>query len=134
MPTSGWRRLRWWRRADPEWRYVNLRRYTLRLEHSIDAATQWAVFEPNGEELWARLRHTVADLLTAEWQKGSLVGTKPDHAFFVRCDRATMTQDDIDAGRVILLVGFAPAKPAEFEIIRIGQWTADASPDRDDDD
>lgn len=111
--------------SDPEWKYVNLRRYFIYLEHSLDRGTQWTVFEPNGEPLWANVRHTIEDFLFNEWQSGALVGTKPEEAFFVRCDRSTMTQNDLDEGRLICLVGVAPLRPAEFVIIRIGRWTAD---------
>jgi phage tail sheath protein FI len=113
--------------SDPEWKYVNIRRYFIYLEHSIDRGTQWAVFEPNGDELWAGLRRAIADFLLDEWQQGALLGRKPEEAFFVRCDRSTMTQDDLDDGRLVCLVGVAPLKPAEFVIIRIGRWTADHS-------
>jgi phage tail sheath protein FI len=112
--------------SDPEWKYVNVRRYFLYLEASIDRVTQWAVFEPNGEALWANIRSTVSDFLYNEWVSGALLGTKPDEAFFVRCDRSTMTQNDLDNGRLICLVGVAALKPAEFVIFRIGQKTADA--------
>jgi len=112
--------------SDPEWKYVNVRRYFNYLEASIDRGTQWAVFEPNGERLWANVRTTIADYLYNEWVTGALLGSKPDQAFFVRCDRSTMTQNDLDNGRLICLVGVAALKPAEFVIFRIGQKTADA--------
>jgi phage tail sheath protein FI len=112
--------------SDPEWKYVNIRRYFLYLEASIDRGTQWAVFEPNGEALWANVRNTVSDYLYNEWVSGALLGTKPEEAFFVHCDRSTMTQNDLDNGRLICLVGVAAIKPAEFVIFRIGQKTADA--------
>ena len=111
--------------SDPEWKYLNVRRYFAYVEHSVDKATQWAVFEPNGEQLWANMRRSIEDFLLNEWQSGALLGDKPDKAFFVRCDRSTMTQNDLDNGRLICLVGIAPLKPAEFVIFRIGQWTAD---------
>jgi len=111
--------------SDPEWKYVNVRRYFAYLEHSIDKGTQWAVFEPNGDPLWANVRRTIEDFLLNEWQGGALLGDKPEKAFFVRCDRSTMTQNDLDNGRLICLIGVAPVKPAEFAIFRIGQWTAD---------
>jgi hypothetical protein len=111
--------------SDPEWKYLNVRRYFAYLERSIDKGTQWAVFEPNGDALWANVRRTVEDFLLNEWQSGALLGDKPEKAFFVRCDRTTMTQNDIDNGRLICLIGVAPLKPAEFVIFRIGQWTAD---------
>lgn len=111
--------------SDPEWKYLNVRRYFAYLERSIDKGTQWAVFEPNGDALWANVRRTVEDFLLNEWQSGALLGDKPDKAFFVRCDRTTMTQNDLDNGRLVCLIGVAPLKPAEFVIFRIGQWTAD---------
>jgi uncharacterized protein len=110
---------------DPEWKYINLRRYFAFLEHSIDRGTQWVVFEPNGEALWANVRRTVEDFLFNEWQSGALQGTKPEQAYFVRCDRSTMTQNDLDNGRLVCLIGMATIRPAEFVIIRIGHWTAD---------
>jgi hypothetical protein len=112
--------------SDPEWKYVNVRRYFNYLEASIDRSTQWAVFEPNGERLWANVRQTIADFLYTEWKNGALLGSRPEEAFFVRCDRSTMTQNDLDNGRLICLVGVAAIKPAEFVIFRIGQKTADA--------
>jgi uncharacterized protein len=111
--------------SDPEWKYVNLRRYFAYLEHSIDRGTQWAVFEPNGEMLWANVRRTVVDFLFNEWVMGALLGDKPEQAFFVKCDRSTMTQNDLDNGRLVCLVGVAALRPAEFVIFRVGQWTAD---------
>jgi phage tail sheath protein FI len=112
--------------SDPEWKYVNVRRLFIYLEHSIDKSTQWAVFEPNNEALWANIRQAVSDFLLVTWRSGALMGTKPEEAFFVRCDRTTMTQNDLDNGRLICLIGVAPTYPAEFVIFRIGQWTADA--------
>jgi uncharacterized protein len=112
--------------SDPEWKYVNLRRYFAYLERSIDVGTQWAVFEPNGERLWANVRQTISDFLLNEFQMGALLGTKPENAFFVKCDRSTMTQNDLDNGRLVCLIGVAALRPAEFVIFRIGQWTADA--------
>jgi len=111
--------------SDPEWKYVNLRRYFAYLEHSIDKGTQWAVFEPNGPILWANIRRTVSDFLLNEFQNGALLGDKPETSYFVRCDRSTMTQNDLDNGRLVCLVGVAALRPAEFVIFRIGQWTAD---------
>ena len=112
--------------SDPEWKYVNVRRLFIYLEHSIDKSTQWAVFEPNNERLWANIRQTIEDFLLVTWRTGALMGTKPEEAYFVRCDRTTMTQNDLDNGRLICLIGVAPTYPAEFVIFRIGQWTADA--------
>jgi phage tail sheath protein FI len=114
--------------SDPEWRYVSVRRYFIYLEDSIDRGTQWTVFEPNGEGLWASVRATISDFLLAEFRKGALAGDTPEEAFFVRCDRATMTQDDLDDGRLVCVVGVAPLRPAEFVDIHIGRWTADHTP------
>jgi len=112
--------------SDPEWKYLNVRRYFAFLERSIDKGTQWAVFEPNGEELWGNVRATVEDFLFNEFQNNHLLGSKPAEAYFVRCDRTTMTQNDLDNGRLVCLVGVAPLRPAEFVIFRIGQKTADS--------
>ena len=111
--------------SNPLWKYVNVRRLFIFLEHSIDEGTQWVVFEPNDERLWARVS---ADrpLPARPVAQRRPVGTTPEEAFFVKCDRTTMTQDDIDNGRLICLIGVAPVKPAEFVIFRIGQKTADA--------
>ncbi len=111
--------------SDPEWKYVSVRRYFAYLEHSIDCGTQWAVFEPNGEALWSNVRRTIEDFLSTEWRSGALLGDKPEKAFFVKCDRSTMSQNDLDNGRLVCLIGVAALKPAEFVIFRIGQWTAD---------
>jgi len=112
--------------SDPEWKYVNVRRLFIYLEHTIDKGTQAAVFEPNNDQLWANVTQTVTDFLYLLWKNGALLGPKPEDAFFVRCDRTTMTQNDLDNGRLICLVGVAPVKPAEFVIFRVGQFTASA--------
>jgi phage tail sheath protein FI len=108
--------------SDPLWKYINVRRLFLFLEESIEEGTQWVVFEPNNEKLWARVRQTITQFLTRVWKDGALMGTTPEEAFFVKCDRTTMTQDDLDNGRLIVLIGVAPVKPAEFVIFRIAQW------------
>ncbi|OBF33700.1 hypothetical protein A5724_19310 [Mycobacterium sp. ACS1612] len=110
--------------SDPDWKYVNVRRLLIFIEASIDRGLQWVVFEPNSEPLWARVRRTITNFLLVVWRNGALEGTVPEEAFFVRCDRTTMTQTDIDNGRLIVQVGVAPVKPAEFVIVRIGLWTA----------
>ena len=112
--------------GDSEWMYVNVRRYFLYLERSIEKAMQWAVFEPNGDLLWANVRDTVDGFLFNEWSNGRMLGTEPKQAYFVRCDRSTMTQNDLDNGRLVCQIGVAPLRPAEFVIFRIGQKTADA--------
>jgi uncharacterized protein len=111
--------------SDSAWKYINVRRLFIFVEESIDEGTQWVVFEPNDEPLWARVRATITNFLISVWRSGALQGAKPDDAFFVKCDRTTMTQDDIDNGRLICLVGIAPVKPAEFVIVRIQQKTLD---------
>lgn len=111
--------------SDPEWKYVNVRRYFLYLERSIEKSTQWVVFEPNGERLWDNVRSTVEGFLYNEWRNGRLLGSDKT-AYFVRCDRSTMTQNDLDNGRLVCEIGVAALKPAEFVIFRIGQKTADA--------
>jgi phage tail sheath protein FI len=109
--------------SDPAWRYVPVRRLFIMIEESIDEATQWVVFEPNDEPLWARVRQSVTNFLITQWRIGALQGSTADEAFFVACDRTTMTQDDIDNGRLICVIGIAPVKPAEFVIFRIQQKT-----------
>ena len=108
--------------SDSPWKYINVRRLFLYLEESIERGTQWVVFEPNNEKLWDRVKQTITQFLTTAWKSGALLGTTPEQAFFVKCDRTTMTQDDIDNGRLICIIGVAPVKPAEFVIFRIAQW------------
>jgi hypothetical protein len=112
--------------SDSDWKYVNVRRLLIFIEASIDRGLQWVVFEPNAEPLWARVRRSISNFLTLVWRNGGLEGTKVEEAYFVKCDRTTMTQTDIDQGRLICLVGIAPVKPAEFVVVRIGLWTAHA--------
>jgi phage tail sheath protein FI len=111
---------------DPAWKYVNVRRLFIFLEESIDEGTQWVVFEPNAEPLWDRVRRSIESFLLTVWRNGALMGVKPEQAFYVKCDRTTMTQDDIDNGRLICYIGVAPVKPAEFVIFRIHQWALGA--------
>jgi uncharacterized protein len=115
--------------SDTDWKYVPVRRLFIYIEESLDQGTQWVVFEPNDEPLWARVRQSVSNFLTRVWRDGALMGQKVEQAFFVKCDRTTMTQDDIDNGRLIMIIGVAPVKPAEFVIIRIGQWAGGTAVD-----
>jgi hypothetical protein len=109
--------------SDTSLMYVNVRRYLIYLEHSIDQGTQWAVFENNGPSLWARVTDSIDSFLNNEFASGNLMGTSPSQSYFVRCDRTTMTQNAIDSGQLICLVGVALLKPAEFVIFRVGQMT-----------
>ena len=107
---------------DSVWKYVPVRRLAIFVEHSIDRGTQWAVFEPNDESTWVKVRRQCVVFLEGLFRQGALQGRTTDEAYFVRCGRDTMTQDDIDNGRLNLVIGIAPLKPAEFVIFRIGQW------------
>jgi uncharacterized protein len=107
----------------PEWRYLNVRRLFIFIEDSIKQGTQWVVFEPNAEPLWALVTQAITNFLDSVWRTGALEGVKQEEAFFVRCDRSTMTEDDIANGRLIVQIGIAPVKPAEFVIFRFRQKT-----------
>jgi phage tail sheath protein FI len=104
-----------------EWKYVPVRRTALYLEESLYRGTHWVVFEPNADPLWAQIRLNIGAFLHSLFLKGAFFGTTPKEAYFVKCDRETTTQDDINRGVVNILVGFAPLKPAEFVIIQIQQ-------------
>jgi phage tail sheath protein FI len=106
------------------WKYVSVRRLLIFLERSIYDGTQWVVFEANGKPLWERVTDAIRLFLRGQWRLGALLGATEDKAFFVKCDETTMTQDDIDNGRLICEVGVAPVRPAEFVIFRIFQHTA----------
>lgn len=112
--------------SDGSWKYVNVRRLFIFIEETIKANTNWAVFEPNDEVLWVRVQRTISIFLNGLWRDGSLAGSSPEEAFFVNIGRDTMSQDDIDNGRLICVIGVAPVKPAEFIIFRISQKTGDA--------
>jgi len=113
--------------SDPEWRYLNVRRLFNYVSESIMEGTQRAVFEPNDERLWIRLRIAVSSFLTRTWREGALFGATPDEAFYVKCDEETNPPDVIDAGQVVMEIGISPVKPAEFVIFRISQYTAGAA-------
>ena len=106
------------------WKYLNVRRLFIYVEESIKANTNWVVFEPNSATLWSRVTRTIEAFLATCWRDGALAGSTPSEAFFVECGPTTMTQDDIDNGRLICQIGIAPVKPAEFVIFRITQKTA----------
>jgi hypothetical protein len=110
--------------ADPEWKYVPVRRLLLFLERSIERGLDWVVFEPNAEPTWAQVRLSVGTFLDSLWRQGAFAGSTPRESYFVQCDQTTMTRDDLDSGRLIVLIGVAPIKPAEFIIFRIQVLTA----------
>ena len=113
--------------SNATWKYINVRRLFIYLEESIRANTNWVVFEPNTEALWGRVKRTIEMFLASTWRSGALAGTSPSEAFFVEIGRSTMTQDDIDNGRLICVIGVAPVKPAEFVIFKIGQYTSESN-------
>jgi phage tail sheath protein FI len=108
------------------WKYVSVRRLFVFLEASIYVGTQWVVFEPNDDRLWARVKDTIRLFLRSQWRQGALFGRTEDEAFFITCDRTTMSQDDILNGRLICEIGIAPVRPAEFVIFRVFQHTAES--------
>ncbi len=95
------------------------------LVDSLEKGLEWVAYEAHDEALWEAVREDLADALYTEWCLGTMVGDRPEDAFFVRCDRTTMTQEDIDNGRLVVEIGVAPLRPAEFVILRIGHWTRD---------
>ena len=113
--------------SEAEWRYLNVRRLFNYLEESIMEGTQWVVFEPNDDALWARIRRSISAFLVNEWRKGALFGLTPDEAFYVKCDRETNPAEGIDAGQVVCEIGVAPVKPAEFVIFRLAQFSGGTS-------
>ncbi len=104
-----------------EWRYLNVRRLFNMIEESIAQGTRWVVFEPNDRPLWRDIKRDVSAFLRTLWRDGALMGRTPEEAFFVQCDEETNPPESIDQGRVIIKIGIAPVKPAEFIIFRIGQ-------------
>jgi phage tail sheath protein FI len=112
--------------SDPLWKYISVRRLFIFLEASIYNSTQWVVFEPNDQRLWARVKQTLTLFLRTQWREGALFGAKEEEAFSVAVGRETMTEDDILNGRLIIEVGIAPVRPAEFVIFRVFQKTQEA--------
>lgn len=109
--------------SDPAWRYLNVRRLFNYIEESIFAGTQWVVFEPNDQRLWGRVKRTINAFLMRVWRDGALFGATPDQAFFVKCDEENNPPETRDAGQLIIDIGIAPVKPAEFVIFRIAQFS-----------
>ncbi|GGK63159.1 phage tail sheath family protein [Ornithinimicrobium pekingense] len=114
--------------SNPELKYVNVRRLLTYIQASVEQSTHWVLFEPNNERLWGYIRQSVEGFLMALWRSRALAGPDSQQAYFVRCDRTTMTQDDLDNDRLVCLIGVAPVKPAEFIIFRMQQRTAAAPP------
>ncbi|MFD3659590.1 phage tail sheath family protein [Streptomyces sp. NPDC058659] len=108
--------------SDPAWRYLNVRRYFNYLEESILVGTQWVVFEPNDQSLWARIRRNISAFLVNEWRQGALFGQRAEDAFYVKCDAETNPPESVDLGRVVCEIGIAPVKPAEFVVFRLAQF------------
>lgn len=113
--------------SDPSWRYVNVRRLFTYIEESILRGTHWIVFEPNDMDLWQRVKRTINAFLIGLWRQGALLGATPEQAFYVKCDAETNPAESIDEGKLVVEVGIAPVKPAEFVIFRISQWQGGAS-------
>ena len=109
--------------SDPEWRYVAVRRTALFLMESLQRGMQWAVFEPNDQDLWDRIRVNITAFMMSLFRQGAFQGSTPEEAFLVKCDRETNPQDLVDQGVVTAQVAFAPLKPAEFVVIQLSQKT-----------
>jgi phage tail sheath protein FI len=113
--------------SDASWRYINVRRLFSMVEASIERGTQWAVFEPNDQMLWSRIRRDISAFLTIQWRNGALFGGTPEQAFYVKCDEELNPVETRDLGMLICDIGIAPVKPAEFVIMRISQWSGDTA-------
>ena len=113
--------------SDPAWRYLNVRRLFNYVEESILEGTQWVVFEPNDLDLWQRVKRTANSFLLGVWRDGALFGATPGEAFYVKCDSETNPPDVIDRGQLVVEIGIAPVKPAEFVIFRIAQFSGGAA-------
>jgi len=109
--------------SDPAWRYLNVRRLFNFVEKAIEGGTQWVVFEPNDYALWQRVKRDISAFLKQVWMSGALFGATPEEAFFVKCDEENNPVETRDAGQLIVDIGIAPVKPAEFVIFRISQYT-----------
>jgi phage tail sheath protein FI len=105
-----------------EFLYLNIRRLFCMVEESIAQSMRWTLFEPNNFPLWMSIQRDVTAFLMRLWRDGALQGSRPEHAFFVKCDAETNPQENIDAGIVTTVIGMAPVKPAEFVVFRISQY------------
>ena len=112
--------------SDPSWRYLNVRRLFNYVEKSIENGTQWMVFEPNDYDLWARAKRNISAFLKTVWMQGALFGQSTDEAFYVKCDAENNPIETRDAGQLIIDIGIAPVKPAEFVIIHISQYAPES--------
>ena len=108
--------------SEQEWRYVSVRRLFIFLRESIEQGTGWMVFEPNGPDLWSKIRRNVTAFLTNVWQSGALFGTTAEQAFYVRCDETLNDENTREQGTVITEIGLAVTRPAEFVVFRVTQW------------
>jgi phage tail sheath protein FI len=113
--------------SDPAWRYLNVRRLFNYIEESVLEGTQWVVFEPNDLNLWQRVKRTLNAFLVRVWRDGALTGATPQEAFYVKCDAETNPPEVVDAGQLIVEIGIAPVKPAEFVVFRIAQFSGGAA-------
>ena len=113
--------------SDPSWKYINVRRLFNMVESTILEGTQWVVFEPNDQTLWQRVNRTVYAFLLGLWREGALFGASPSEAFFVKCDAETNPPESIDEGKLVVEIGIAPVKPAEFVIFRFSQKTLESA-------
>jgi phage tail sheath protein FI len=113
--------------SDPAWRYLNVRRLFNYVEKSVLDGTQWVVFEPNDMALWERVKRTINAFLVRVWRDGALFGATPAEAFYVKCDSETNPSEVIDAGQLVVEIGIAPVKPAEFVIFQIAQFSGGTS-------
>jgi phage tail sheath protein FI len=109
--------------SNPEWRYVNVRRLFCMVEQAIQNGTNWVVFEPNTRDLWKKITRNITSFLLNIWRSGALFGDTPEEAFYVRCDDELNPPESIDAGYIVVELGLAPAKPAEFVVFRVSQKT-----------
>ena len=113
--------------SDQAWKYLNVRRLFNYIEESLLVGTQWVVFEPNDLRLWQRVKRTVSAFLMGTWRDGALFGATPEEGFYVKCDAETNPPDAIDRGELVVEIGIAPVKPAEFVVIRIAQFSGGAA-------
>jgi hypothetical protein len=113
--------------SDPAWKYLNVRRLFNFIEQSLEQGTEWVVFEPNDENLWAHIRATIDDFLASVWRSGGLVGDTAEQAYFVKCDAGNNPVQERENGRLHVTIGVSPTYAAEFVVIQISQWQGGTS-------